>query len=429
MRRGGVALFLLFFCNISFAKFGSCRQLIASAVGFQGAITATLNDRGEYTLWNDGYRYQSQSVEPQFRRQDYTAILGSFGHLNAFSILPQQSNPAGMMAASDDRGVGKFFPSEAGGFPILPPGNGAIDAIHLFRDSLRSRQSQEAPKALEVLEVLTPMQLTFAMGRTLYRCPIRQIPNGRLVGEIKTRMPLGLVRVTKNPPKYHNDDATYDIEVSPESMLDFSDPKRDIRYYLRSAIPGIALVIESPKKLLELPESWILDRVDFLHMVTPDIAVLGNEIGNVLVVDVKKQKLLATPSFPKPVWIQAMAATTIDSNVDVWTIDASDKRLYRWRSQSFSRQFEIQPLLPEGAAPLSVAAVAQAIPDGVSFPREYPTGYFNSYSQGGIRDLFLQRYVVLGDNGKVYGWTDREKVGVDIHTPKWEWVTYDYEQN
>lgn len=124
-------------------------------------------------------------------------------------------------------------------------------------------------------------------------------------------------------------------------------------------------------------------------------------------------------------WLKGVSGFRLGDYQEVWAINGMNHQIYRWTSKDLDDH--LKPLatqLPDGVKPNSLSAFGQEIPQGVVLPPA-ENNYFSNYTPTSGH-FAVTRVMVMGSDGKLYGWTR----GSGLGKPETElWETHPFEES
>ncbi len=435
----------------SFQVLGSqtsfCKKLLT--VGTPGdPITILTTTDGTLQLWTD----KINGIEPLALKQ-YTRVIPSFrpGMVVDFGVEqgpdPSKNSPGyPLMVALDGKGNVRLSISPERSHPFIfknidrhasavalyrtPIRDLEVDIMSVGLDGLHAVEEQQNPKKNRAnflkIAALRPIEIYVAFGQDVYRGYLRPVPipeheaflSHEPIFEIRNQ-----VRVEGTAPSL----TPFPVK---EGILDLNRIAENRALWIKTLDPKLALNLSPFKKVYSLENSASVDSINHLVVLDRSHLMIANESGAVSIIDIKENKVVATPQFPGLAWLSSITAHKIGDEIQVWAINAVDKNIYRWTSQSKEPNFKVlDSQLPEKVSPVSIASTGYPRPVlGEVAEKDSGFNYFTHYHLT-PKGVYAQRVLVMGSDGQLYGWRQAESANSLLTgNEEWRWVTRPHEQ-
>lgn len=438
----GVLLLLLFVAPSSFAL-NECPALLSTSFGWGGALTASLDGRGKFHFWRDGFDQNGLVREPRVSRSERDVHLSSLGTLRGFAGQGTTAADQGLFVAVDVKGALDILTPGASVLPILLPDAVSVSAAALYRlparwherewlptDRLHSpdrpslgRGGRDVWQMASFRARFSPVDLFVASGRDVWRIQFhfREVEDED--DDLKLALLNRIVKVTEIKPERPDEVVRREISTSDIPILDLQQCSRNETVWTLTDDPAVAMQASCPVPFVSVQGEKRISAIDFLQVLAPNRLLLGSELGEVEIVEKGTGKLRHAPKFPGPVWLKTLAGFSVADRTEVWALD-SGSRLYRWSSSQRNERFErVAEPLPDGAIPMSLSVAAEPLPAIGPARRQDESGYFSVLFPEGD-EMTVERILVLGSDKRLYAWGALPPSDFAGLIPERGWVTH-----
>ena len=426
MEKGYLAIILFPFMALAV----DCRELVATAFGFEKPTTVALSEKGRVLHIEDTLASTfGFSPDIRFAVTERDSHVGKLNALKSFSAKPLANADEAFLLIVDDTGIPQFVIPGLGPLPLLLPGKVAVTAAAMHTTSVRdvqlkTSQMESAPYWDDVKSMAEgmPLRLYFATDDGIYFSTVRTLSLSEVDPQIKAGIEgKNLVRSIPPHPAIAEIVSTETVRPLRDRVIDFHGDIPDTTLWAPLPSNGRAVQFTQFAKIATFPKDFPVKEIDFLSVLTPNHLLVASEGGKMVIWDIKEKKIHRELSFAKPGWLGSVSGHELGGEFHVWAINSGDNQIYRWSSTDSENFLSAVPrALPNGVVPLQIVTAGEALARRDSNQLQQ-AGALSSNHMATEGEIFSERVLVLGNDDKIYGRT-AVQIGYEVD---YFWLTDD----